>query len=263
MMQRGERGVMPWSSVTVMRWIRTRATASGSRIRFKLAGGPLRRALPMLQPEPIRRLLGRAPYVQTWHAMRDFTLRRDADTGDELWLVEHDPVYTLGQAGRREHVRAPGATPVVATDRGGQVTYHGPGQAIVYTLIDLRRLGITVRELVFRIEQSVIQTLEPFGVIGRRVRGAPGIYAPYCAAASGGPFEGLAKIAALGVRIRNGCSYHGVALNVAMDLKPFSGIDPCGYADLAVVDLATLGVNLSWSEAGGRLSDRLTAHLTP
>jgi lipoyl(octanoyl) transferase len=213
--------------------------------------------------EPIRRLLGRAPYVQTWHAMRDFTLQRAAETADELWLVEHEPVYTLGQAGRREHLIAPGAIAVVATDRGGQVTYHGPGQAIVYTLIDLRRLGVTVRELVFRIEQAVIQTLEPFGVAGRRVRGAPGIYVPYGDGGGAGPFVGLAKIAALGVRIRNGCSYHGVAMNVAMDLKPFSGIDPCGYADLATVDLATLGVELPWSEAAGRLSDRLAAHLTP
>ncbi|HEV3017868.1 MAG TPA: lipoyl(octanoyl) transferase LipB [Burkholderiaceae bacterium] len=217
----------------------------------------------MIQAEPIRRLLGRVPYVQTWHAMREFTLQRGAETADELWLVEHEPVYTLGQAGRREHLIAPGQTPVVATDRGGQVTYHGPGQAIVYTLIDLRRLGITVRELVFRIEQAVIQTLEPFGVVGRRVRGAPGIYVPYAGGARSGPFEGLAKIAALGVRIRNGCSYHGVALNCLMDLEPFAGIDPCGYPDLATVDLATLGVDLPWNEAAGRLSDRLAAHLTP
>jgi lipoyl(octanoyl) transferase len=216
----------------------------------------------MLQAEPLRRLLGRVPYVPTWEAMRDFTLQRAAGTPDELWLVEHDPVYTLGLAGRREHLVAPGATPVVATDRGGQVTYHGPGQAIVYTLVDLRRLGITVRELVYRIEQAVIQTLEPFGVVGQRVRGAPGVYVPRAGGGSG-PFEGLAKIAALGVRIRNGCSYHGVALNVAMDLAPFSGIDPCGYRGLATVDLATLGVDLSWTEAAGRLSDRLAAHLTP
>jgi lipoyl(octanoyl) transferase len=216
----------------------------------------------MLQAEPLRRLLGRVPYVPTWEAMRDFTLQRAAGTPDELWLVEHDPVYTLGLAGRREHLVAPGATPVVATDRGGQVTYHGPGQAIVYTLVDLRRLGITVRELVYRIEQAVIQTLEPFGIVGRRVRGAPGVYVPHAGGGSA-PFEGLAKIAALGVRIRNGCSYHGIALNVAMDLAPFSGIDPCGYRGLATVDLATLGVDLSWTEAAGRLSDRLAAHLTP
>jgi lipoyl(octanoyl) transferase len=217
----------------------------------------------MHQPEPLRRLLGPAPYVQTWHAMREFTLQRGAQTPDELWLVEHEPVYTLGQAGRREHLIAPGLTPVVATDRGGQVTYHGPGQAIVYTLIDLRRLGISVRELVLRIEQAVIQSLEPYGLVGQRVRGAPGIYVPYPGGAGGGSFDGLAKIAALGVRIRNGCSYHGVALNVAMDLKPFSGIDPCGYPGLATVDLATLGVNVTWTEAAGRLSDRLAAHLSP
>ena len=228
----------------------------------------------MLETEPIRRLLGLAPYVQTWHAMRDFTLQRGPETADELWLVEHEPVYTLGQAGRRDHLIAPGATPVVATDRGGQVTYHGPGQVIVYTLIDLRRLGITVKELVFRIEQAVLQTLEPLGVDGQRVRGAPGIYVRYRASErrspqeptaieSSSPFDGLAKIAALGVRIRNGCSYHGVALNVAMDLSPFSCIDPCGYPGLATVDLATLGVRVSWTEAAGRLSDRLAVHFTP
>jgi lipoyl(octanoyl) transferase len=218
----------------------------------------------MLPPEPpIRRLLGRAPYVHTWHAMREFTLQRAADTADELWLVEHEPVYTLGQAGRREHLIAAGDTPVVATDRGGQITYHGPGQAIVYTLIDLRRLGITVRELVFRIEQAVIQSLELHGLAGQRVRGAPGIYVPYAGARNAGQFDGLAKIAALGLRIRNGCSYHGVALNVAMDLQPFAGIDPCGYPGLATVDLATLGVDLPWTEAAERLSERLAAHLTP
>ncbi len=195
--------------------------------------------------------------------MREFTLQRAADAPDELWLLEHDPVYTLGQAGRREHLLAPGATPIVASDRGGQVTFHGPGQAIVYTMIDLRRLHITVRELVFRIEQAVIQTLEPLGVGGRRVRGAPGIYVPYAGSRSTGAFAGLAKIAALGVRIRNGCSYHGVALNVAMDLAPFAGIDPCGYAGLATVDLATLGVDLPWSDAGAQLAGRLSAHLSP
>jgi lipoyl(octanoyl) transferase len=212
--------------------------------------------------DPIRRPLGRVPYVQTWHAMREFTLRRGPETADELWLLEHEPVYTLGQAGRPEHLIAPGAIPVVATDRGGQVTYHGPGQAIVYTLIDLRRLGITVRELVYRIEQAVIQTLEPLGVAAQRVRGAPGIYVRAGPGGSG-EFAGLAKIAALGLRIRNGSSYHGVALNVAMDLTPFSGIDPCGYPGLATVDLATLGVELHWTEAAGRLSDRLAAHLVP
>jgi lipoyl(octanoyl) transferase len=199
--------------------------------------------------------------------MRDFTLQRGQATPDELWLVEHEPVYTLGQAGRREHLIDPGTTPIVATDRGGQVTYHGPGQVIAYTLLDLRRLGIGVRELVFRIEQAVLQTLEPFGVVGQRVRGAPGVYVPDPAVdgrrEGSSLFAGMAKIAALGVRIRNGCSYHGVALNVAMDLKPFAGIDPCGFAGLATVDLATLGVHLTWTEAAERLSERLAAHFTP
>jgi lipoyl(octanoyl) transferase len=195
--------------------------------------------------------------------MRDFTLQRGPQTADELWLVEHDPVYTLGLAGRREHLLDAGDIPVVGTDRGGQVTYHGPGQAIVYTLVDLRRLNLTVRELVYRIEQSVIQTLEPLGLAARRVRGAPGIYVPWRAAGSAAPFEGLAKIAALGIRIRNGCSYHGVALNVAMDLAPFAGIDACGYPGLATVDLATLGVQPGWRDAVARLADRLAAHLTP
>jgi len=212
---------------------------------------------------PTRRLLGRVAYVPTWHAMREFTGQRTAETGDEFWLLEHDPVYTLGQAGRREHLLHTGTIPVVASDRGGQVTYHGPGQAIVYTLIDLRRLRLTVRELVFRIEQAVIQTLDPFGLAARRVRGAPGIYVPHAGAPRAGSFDGLAKIAALGVRVRNGCSYHGVALNVAMDLAPFAGIDPCGYAQLATVDLATLGIHIAWTEAAELLSDRLAAHLAP
>jgi len=215
-------------------------------------------------PEPpIRRLLGRTSYLPTWHAMRDFTSERGPLTRDEFWLLEHEPVYTLGQAGRREHLIAPGAIAVVSSDRGGQVTYHGPGQAIVYTLVDLRRLRLSVRELVFRLEQSVIQTLEPYGLAACRVRGAPGIYVPLPGAGGSGPFAGLAKIAALGLRIRNGCSYHGLALNVAMDLEPFRGIDPCGYAQLAAVDLATLGIHLDWTEAAALLSDRMAAHLAP
>jgi lipoyl(octanoyl) transferase len=212
---------------------------------------------------PIRRRLGRVPYTPTWHAMREFTQQRGPDTPDEFWLLEHEPVYTLGQAGRREHLLDAGAIEVVPSDRGGQVTYHGPGQAIVYTLVDLRRLGVTVRELVFRIEQSAVQALEMFGLAARRVRGAPGIYVPAARATAAGDFQGLAKIAALGIRIRNGCAYHGIALNVAMDLAPFAGIDPCGYSGLATVDLATLGIHLDWTEAAERLADRLAAHLAP
>ena len=211
----------------------------------------------------IVRLLGRADYVPTWHAMREFTAQRSQASPDELWLVEHPPVFTLGQSGRREHLLRPGDVPIVASDRGGQVTYHGPGQVVAYPLIDLRRLGIFVKELVYRIEQSVIQSLEGFGIDGRRVAGAPGIYVPWKSSAAGGSFAGLAKVAALGIKISRGCSYHGVALNVAMDLEPFSMIDPCGYAGLPTVDLATLGVATSWNEAAERLSERLQTHLAP
>jgi lipoyl(octanoyl) transferase len=211
----------------------------------------------------IVRDLGRAEYLPTWQAMRDFTDQRGADSADELWLVEHPPVFTLGQAGRREHLLAASDIPVVPTDRGGQVTYHGPGQVVAYPLIDLRRLGIFVKELVYRIEQSVIQTLESFDVAGRRVRGAPGVFVPWEGAARTGEFAGLAKIAALGIKVTRGRSYHGVALNVAMDLSPFSLINPCGYAGLSTVDLATLGVSTDVPTVAARLSERLSVHLAP
>ena len=206
--------------------------------------------------------LGRADYVPTWQAMRDFTERRDAGTEDELWLVEHPPVFTLGQAGRREHLLATGSLPVVATDRGGQVTFHGPGQVVAYPLVDLRRLGIFVKEFVFRIEQSVMQTLDAFGVEPRRVRGAPGVFVPWTDGPSSGQFAGLAKIAALGIKVSRSRSYHGVALNVAMDLAPFSLINPCGYAGLPTVDLATLGVSASPAAVSAKLAERLLAHLS-
>ena len=211
----------------------------------------------------IVRDLGRAEYLPTWQAMRDFTDQRGANTDDELWLVEHPPVFTLGQAGRREHLLAASDIPVVPTDRGGQVTYHGPGQVVAYPLIDLRRLGIFVKELVYRIEQSVIQTLESFGVAGRRVRGAPGVFVPWDRADSTGDFAGLAKIAALGIKVSRGRSYHGVALNVTMDLAPFALINPCGYAGLSTVDLATLGVSTDVPTVAARLSERLAVHLAP
>jgi lipoyl(octanoyl) transferase len=219
------------------------------------------------------RELGRVEYADAFSRMREFTLARDEATVDELWLVEHPPVFTLGLAGRAEHVVAPGAIPVVASDRGGQVTYHGPGQVVAYTMVDLRRAGYFVRELVYRIEQSVIQVLEGLGVDGRRVPGAPGIYVPVTGSMQGTAatqgasmqaeerFRGMAKIAALGIKVSRGCSYHGVSLNVAMDLSPFGRIDPCGYRGLAATDLATLGVDISWSEAASRLSERLSAHL--
>jgi lipoyl(octanoyl) transferase len=211
---------------------------------------------------PLLRDLGRADYLPTWQAMREFTAQRGPETPDELWLVEHPPVFTLGQAGRREHVLDPGEIPVVATDRGGQVTYHGPGQVVVYTLIDLHRSGIFVRELVFRIEQSVIQTLDAFGVSGDRVRGAPGVYVRDAASRAAGGLAGYAKIAALGVKVSRGRSYHGVALNVMMDLSPFARIDPCGYAGLPTVDLATLGASVTWRAAADLLTERLARHFT-
>ena len=210
----------------------------------------------------IVRHLGRADYVPTWRAMRDFTGQRKSDIEDELWLVKHPPVFTLGQAGRHEHLLAASDIPVVQTDRGGQVTYHGPGQVVAYPLVDLRRLGIYVKELVFRIEQAVIQTLEGLGVDARRVSGAPGVYVPWRHGTAGGELAGHAKIAALGIKVTRGCSYHGVALNVKMDLAPFALINPCGYSGLPVIDLATLGVAVEPEIVAARLAERLATHLT-
>ena len=193
--------------------------------------------------------------------MREFNRRRDSKTPDELWVVEHAAVFTLGQAGKREHVLDAGEIPIVASDRGGQVTYHGPGQVVIYTLIDLRRLGIYAKELVYRIETAVIQALDTFGADGRRVRGAPGVFVPFPPGRAPG-FEGLAKVAALGVKISHGCSYHGVALNVAMDLAPFARINPCGFEGLDAIDLATLGLNVSFDAAAAKLAERLGVHLS-
>jgi lipoyl(octanoyl) transferase len=211
---------------------------------------------------PVLRDLGRAEYLPTWQAMREFTAGRTGETADELWVVEHPPVFTLGQGGRREHLRETGSIPIVATDRGGQVTYHGPGQVVVYTLIDLRRLGIFVKELVYRIEESVIQTLAQSGLAAERVRGAPGVYVRDPSSLAGGPLSGFAKIAALGIKVSRGCAYHGVALNVAMDLSPFSRIDPCGYRGLPATDLSTLGAGITWRTAADRLAARLQQHFT-
>lgn len=173
--------------------------------------------------------LGRQAYVPVWQAMQAFTDARDAATQDELWLVEHDPVFTLGQAGKPEHVLAPGDIPVIHVDRGGQVTYHGPGQIVVYPLLDLKRLGIGVRDYVCKIEQAIIDTLLEWNIIATRRAGAPGVYV------------GEAKIAALGIRVRRGCSFHGLAFNIGMDLEPFRRINPCGYAGMEVVALNDLG----------------------
>ena len=212
---------------------------------------------------PVVRDLGRVEYLPTWQAMREFTAARTGTTADELWVVEHPPVFTLGQGGRREHLLDPGEIPVVATDRGGQVTYHGPGQVVVYTLIDLRRIGIFVKELVYRIEQSVIQVLGESGIDAQRVRGAPGVYVREPSSLAEGSLAGFAKIAALGIKVSRGCSYHGVALNVTMDLEPFSRIDPCGYAGLPTVGLATLDPSITWRAAADRLAARLQQHFTP
>jgi lipoyl(octanoyl) transferase len=221
----------------------------------------------------VLRRLGLADYAATVDAMRAFTEARTPDTPDELWLCEHPPVFTQGVAGRAAHVHDAGGIPVVHSNRGGQVTHHGPGQVVAYPLVDLRRLGIYVKEYVFRIEQAVIKTLEGYGVTGHRVAGAPGIYVnmadPFGHAALPSPrdprdpWRGLGKIAALGIKVSRHCAYHGVALNVAMDLSPFSRIDPCGYEGLATVDLSTIGVTTTWDEAASSLGERLRTSLSP
>ena len=217
------------------------------------------------------RRLGRVDYVSTFEAMRSFTETRTPDTPDELWVCEHPPVFTQGLAGKAEHVMDTHGIAVVQTNRGGQVTYHGPGQVVVYPLIDLRHLNIYVKEYVYRLEQAVIKTLENFAVTGHRVAGAPGIYVkladPFGHAALTGPrldpFEGLAKIAALGIKVSRHCTYHGVALNVAMDLQPFADINPCGYAGLQTVDLSTIGVRVTWDEVAEVLAAKLATYLSP
>lgn len=269
------------------------------------------------------RQLGRVDYLPTYAAMQAFTASRGRKNLDEirlqpnqvvrdqLWICEHPPVYTQGLAGKPGHVLAPGDIPVVQTDRGGQVTYHGPGQVVAYPLMDLKRAGYFVKEYVYRIEESVIKTLAHFGVTGHRVAGAPGIYVrlddpfsharllplpPFGRLRTGqaspkgrgsnaftppdlpplplgegrgegspgpDPFHNLGKIAALGIKVSRHCSYHGVALNVAMDLEPFSRINPCGYAGLQTTDLSTIGVSASWQEAADVLGHKLVTYLTP
>ncbi len=225
------------------------------------------------------RWLGQADYLPTYEAMQAFTAGRDAQTPDELWVCEHTPVFTQGIAGQADHLLAPGDIPVVATNRGGQVTYHGPGQVVAYPLIDLQRAGYFVKEYVYRVEEAVIRTLDAFGVTGHRVAGAPGIYVrladpfsherlPQAPARRepGSPppepdFTGLGKISALGIKVSRHCTYHGVALNVAMDLQPFQRINPCGYQGLQTVDLSTIGVSVSWDDAAQVLSQKLVATL--
>ena len=183
--------------------------------------------------------------------MQSFTRERLADTPDQIWILEHPRVFTLGLAGRREHVLEPGDIPVVATDRGGQVTYHGPGQAVAYVLLDLRRLGIGVKDLVRRLESAVIEVLAAYAITGERRSGMPGVYV------------GGAKIAAIGLRIARGCSYHGLALNVDLDPAPFGRIDPCGYPGLASTRLADLGVRDSIDAVQQKLANSLVRCLIP
>lgn len=209
----------------------------------------------MVSLPSIRWLDTPADYAATWAAMRDATAARDARSPDEIWLVEHPPVYTLGQAGKPEHLLNTAGIPVVSSDRGGQVTYHGPGQVVAYVLFDMKRAGYFVREYVHRVEAAVITTLAELGLPdAQRKESAPGVYVSWPRT---GAADELAKIAALGIKVKQGRTYHGVALNVAMDLAPFLGINPCGYAGLRTVDLAACGVQVSLEDAG----DRLAAHL--
>lgn len=204
------------------------------------------------------------PYEPVWRAMQAFTEARTAETPDELWLVEHEPVYTLGQASKPEHLLNPGKIPVVQTDRGGQVTYHGPGQVMAYILADLKRSGRYIKAMVHQIEDATIETLRIYGIEDAcRKEGAPGVYVPLrttqATSAGSAPAE-LAKIAALGIKVRNGCTYHGMALNVDMDLTPFNGINPCGYAGLQTVCMAQYGVSAGWDDVAQTLSQQITRY---
>ena len=217
--------------------------------------------------------LGPVAYDLAFNAMLAFSAARTADTPDEIWLCEHPPVYTQGIAGKPEHLLDVRSIPVVQTDRGGQVTYHGPGQVVAYPLVDLKRLGIYVKEYVFRLEQALLKTIESFGVTGHRVRGEPGLYVrlddPFghavhvASPGAGSKFEGLGKIAAIGVKVSRHRTYHGVALNVAMDLRPFEGIDPCGHAGLRTIDLSTIGVRAAWEDVATTLGGELARQLSP
>ena len=227
------------------------------------------------------RFLGRTGYEATVVAMQEFTRTRNSATRDEVWVCEHSPHFTQGLAGKADNVLNTGDIPVVATNRGGQVTYHGPGQVVAYPLLDLQRMGYFVKEYVYRLEDAVIRTLDHFGVTGHRVAGAPGIYVrlddprshamleqrpQHREAGSPAPephFEGLGKIAALGIKVSRHSTYHGVALNVDMDLEPYLRINPCGYAGLRTVDLSTIGVQTTWDEAAAVLGRQLKARLSP
>jgi lipoyl(octanoyl) transferase len=201
------------------------------------------------EPSPLLKWLGRAEYVPTWQAMQAITDTRDENSPDQIWFLEHSPVFTLGLNAAPEHVLAPGEIPLVQIDRGGQVTYHGPGQLVVYPLLDLRRLRLGVRELVVGLENAVIAYLASKHVVAAGKRDAPGIYV-----------DGR-KVGSIGLRIRRGCSYHGLAFNIAMDLGPFQRINPCGFRGLEVIDLASLGVNTIPHEVAVELAPHLLREL--
>ncbi len=219
-----------------------------------LADGTAAGGKPSGRYAPACKRLGRTDYTRTWRAMQAFTDARTPDTEDEIWLTEHAPVYTLGLAGRPEHILRANAIPVLKVDRGGQVTYHGPGQLVVYLLIDLKRLRLGVRALIEAIESAVIKLLDSYGIDAYGRRDAPGVYVKR---------DGReAKVAALGLKVRNGCTYHGLALNVDMDLAPFDDIDPCGYRGLAVTQLRDLDVQVDVQAIRADIEDRLVGHLT-
>lgn len=199
------------------------------------------------------RPLGRTDYAATWRAMQDFTAARTATTCDEIWLTEHPPIYTLGLAGRREHLLRDNGITMLKVDRGGQVTYHGPGQLVAYTLVDMRRQQYGIREMVRRLETAVVEWLDSIGISAYGKVAAPGVYVRR---------DGIeSKIAALGLKVRRGCTYHGLAVNVAMDLAPFADIDPCGFPGLAVTQLADCGVTRTVEAAGRELAPGLALHL--
>jgi len=200
------------------------------------------------------RSLGRTDYETTWREMQALTDARDATSPDEIWLTEHPPIYTLGLSGRREHLLRDNGIPALKVDRGGQITYHGPGQLIAYTLFDLKRARLGVRDMVRRIEAAVVQWLDSVGISAYGKSSAPGVYVATAA--------GEAKIAALGLKVRNGCTYHGLAVNIAMDLAPFADIDPCGFPGLDVTQLAAFGIARSVEAAGAELAPILAAHLS-
>jgi lipoyl(octanoyl) transferase len=203
---------------------------------------------------PLIRELGRVAYTPTFEQMQALTSARGIDTPDEFWLLEHPPVFTLGQAGLESHLLHATQIPLVHTDRGGQITYHGPGQVVIYMLLDLKRRGMMIKEWVRRIEEAIILTLRDYGLQTERHEGAPGIYIRN----DGTQTHAGAKIAALGLKVKNGCTYHGLSLNVAMDLSPFLQINPCGYAGLETVDMRTMGVDAAQDEVARKLANYLT-----